>query len=675
MKNKLRTLNVVFLTAIMATIMFSCKPEPKDDPPPPPPPPPEEGSIVLTAFSIGDRASGYGSAYNSDTGAWTFSGNTGQTLFNIGEEIDAITYPRLIIEGTATGNDGGGFTLKLIGGETYPYYDLQFENGKVEIDIAEDISEPMDFTGTVDRIAFENVYNGNAAGNGGSDVALIITKVTFVIDPSALEFRPRTTNIPNNEASLGIIGNSAESSEESVATVEITGGNVAITSVAPGSAVITVSGSEDATINITVGENGVILVNSIIGPFPDVLKFKNGTQVTSAGQWAARRAEIKQILEDSAYGKWRDGTGEVVTYEIIGENTPYTLKIDIELDGKTATFNATVNIPTVPAPDANGYPVIMAFGGFNIAQPVGSYTPNYALANGYASIGIPPSVAAENSKTGAFYTLYPWSEEQTGTLLGMAWGASKVLDALEAGAGEELGINPEYTMIQGTSRYGKAALATGAFEERIKVVIPSSSGAGGLAISRYNSAGQTYDLSEYFAYDNRGSWIVDGSNPQSFTSMKGEANGTGWFTSALQPFTLQNLPFDQHFVAALCAAEDRYLFMVNGFEGDKWTNPPGLFMCFEETLPVYELLGIPENLAVSMHPSTHGIDQEDVVKIINYMNRVWYGKTTLDFSGFPAGKYQPSNWDDFLEQLHLTPFSEEVSAANNATYRSAIPKN
>ncbi len=358
----------------------------------------------------------------------------------------------------------------------------------------------------------------------------------------------------------------------------------------------------------------------------------------------------------------------------VAENT---LTINVARGGKTASFTATFNIPTVPPPGGGDkYPVIVAFGGLDGVDTFMGSKGNpaqYALDNGYANIAVNTgSVAADgNSRTGAFYTLYPYAESQTGVLMAWAWGASKVLDALEAGAGEELGISFEHTMIQGTSRNGKAAAVAGAFEDRFKVVIPTSSGAGGLGMGRYNSAGQTYNYNSgnYFSYNSGGgTWTVDGSNPQSFASIKGDSGG-GWFNSKFQTFSsYEALPFDQHFLAALCAADDRYLFMVNGFEWDKWTNVPGFFMCFEETLPVYELLGIPENLAVSMHRSRHGLEQEDMVKIINYTNHVWYGKA-LDFSGFDIeNKPKPTDWNDFLVKLHQTPFSYDISPSNNAIY-------
>ena len=57
------------------------------------------------------------------------------------------------------------------------------------------------------------------------------------------------------------------------------------------------------------------------------------------------------------------------------------------------------------------------------------------------------NIAADNNRhTGLFYDLYPYGEdwkEQTGELLAWSWGISRIIDALEAGAGKELNINPK----------------------------------------------------------------------------------------------------------------------------------------------------------------------------------------------------------------------------------------
>jgi len=423
---------------------------------------------------------------------------------------------------------------------------------------------------------------------------------------------------------------------------------------------------------------------------PNLLKMNDGTSVTTAAQWSNRREEIRTIMQNNSYGQWRSGEGETVTYTI----SETTLTVNVSYNGKNVSFNAVVDLPTTGTPPEGGWPVILAFGTLDGADPFMGSKGNprqYALDKGYANISVPTSgdldadfkptdknvVASDNdAHTGAFYTLYPYGSaaSQTGVLMAWAWGASKVLDALQAGAAAEFNINVNNTIITGTSRNGKAAAVTGAFEERFKITVPVSSGAGGAVIYRYKSAGQTYDLSGYFSYNNGGSWKVDGSNPQSLGSIQSDSGG-GWFNAKFRTFTKpEALPFDQHFLLALCADTNRYLFMINGFEWDKWTNPPGFFYAFERTKPVFNLLRIPQNIAVSMHRYRHGIEQEDMVKLIKYANNVFYGIKDLTFEYVETGKPKPATWEDFMKDLQKTPFSASVSPLNNATYEEGKPR-
>jgi endo-1,4-beta-xylanase len=412
-------------------------------------------------------------------------------------------------------------------------------------------------------------------------------------------------------------------------------------------------------------------------PIPNVLTMNDNTTITTAEQWPARREEIRTIMQDNSYGQWR--SGETVTYSVSGN----TLTVYVSHNGQDGQFNAAVELPTTGVPPEDGWPVILAFGALD-GQDYGMGSKGnprqYALDKGYANISVPTNTIAsdDNAHTGLFYKLYPYinstANSQTGVLMAWAWGASKILDALEAGAAEEFDIDASKTIITGTSRNGKAAAVAGAFEERFKITVPSSSGAGGATIYRYKSAGQTYDLSGYFSYNGGGTWKVDGNNPQSLGSIQGDSGG-GWFNAKFKTFNApEKLPFDQHFLLALCAGTDRYLFMVNGFEWDKWTNPPGFFYAFELTKPVFDLLDVPQNIAVSMHRFRHGLEQEDMVKLIKYANYVFYGIEDLTFEYAETTKPKPATWEEFMEDLHKTPFSVSVSPANNKTYEAGKAK-
>lgn len=64
-----------------------------------------------------------------------------------------------------------------------------------------------------------------------------------------------------------------------------------------------------------------------------------------------------------------------------------------------------------------------------------------------------------------------------------AWGAGRVIDALEATTATNK-INLARIGVSGCSRNGKGAFVVGAFEPRIALTIPQESGSGGAACWR-----------------------------------------------------------------------------------------------------------------------------------------------------------------------------------------------
>jgi len=396
---------------------------------------------------------------------------------------------------------------------------------------------------------------------------------------------------------------------------------------------------------------------------PDILTMQDGTPVTDAAQFAARQTEIRNILEYNMYGPWRDGTGETLSYTLKSD----TLAVSVTYGGKTASFNASVTLPTSAAPDG-GYPVFVVFGGMGHTD--------YVLANGYAVITLNPTDLAsdDTNRNGQFYKLYPYGdtwEEQSGVLMAWSWGASKVMDALVQGAGAELNINPQKSIITGVSRYGKAAAVAGAFDTRFAVTMPVCSGFGGMTMGRYQSNGLTFNLLPDFAKDPQAGSVADLSEWKSTggTETIVGLQGSGWFNENYKTFAAyDNCPFDQDFLSALCAGDGRYLYMVTGIQSDMWNSPPGLWYNYEEAQPAFALLGLEDHFAIQMHLNGHSIELEDLVKLFAWLNKEWYG---IDFSvsDFPA------QLQDFLSGFTLDSLKTCVfaDAANADVYASGKP--
>ncbi len=62
-----------------------------------------------------------------------------------------------------------------------------------------------------------------------------------------------------------------------------------------------------------------------------------------------------------------------------------------------------------------------------------------------------------------------------------AWGVHRVIDAIE----KVDRIDAKKVIVTGHSRYGKAALVAGAFDERIALTVPSHAGCAGGAPYRF----------------------------------------------------------------------------------------------------------------------------------------------------------------------------------------------
>ncbi len=394
---------------------------------------------------------------------------------------------------------------------------------------------------------------------------------------------------------------------------------------------------------------------------PDLMMMLDGSKVTTKAQMATRQQEIRAMLQRYMYGIWR--SGEEVSYQVDGSN----INITIREGGKTASFSASYTCPTGTAP-AGGWPVMVSVGGFSNS---------YVAQSGYATISFDPNkVASDNTaRTGAFYTLYPYKtsdwKEQTGSVLAWAWGASKIIDALEKGAGSELGISVTNTIVTGVSRYGKAAAAAGAFESRFKVSMPVCSGYGGMTMWRYNSNNLTYNLLPEFENDPK---VGDVSDLSAWKSTGGNEpinslQGAGWFNDTFKSFgTYQNLPFDANYIAALSAREDHYMFIVTGINSDMWSSPPGFWWCYEEAKPAFDLMGLSDNFAIQMHLNLHGIETVDLCKLFTFTDYHFYDKVK-------ASTTYPSPWNDILAEFKLADLKTCIfaSEANKEAYEAGKP--
>ncbi len=386
---------------------------------------------------------------------------------------------------------------------------------------------------------------------------------------------------------------------------------------------------------------------------PEVFRFLDGTEVDTVEKWQERAEEIKSLYEYYMYGPLPDVTEERVSFqlgewqvrkenvtmpdkeEIQVEVKVAPLRIEIENHNRRSGFDTIVCLPvTDPVPE--GYPVYLEMSFVWPGQTL-DLTPNdyYAASRGYAAICYNPcDIAADNSsRTGVFYDIYPYGtdwKEQTGALAAWGWGASKILDALELGLAEELHIHKEYNMLSGVSRFGKATLLAGAYDKRLKVVVPACSGAGGAAMYRYKSEGKTYDFATLGHVNEEGTSTHFTTQNEALGNLQ-STNLGHWFNDNFLKFDcVEQFPFDQHHLAALVADKERYLFLISGMLGEDWVNPAASAVTYAATRQVYDFLGLSDHVCLCEHLQGHAVLLSDMVKLLDYCDVMLYGEAKED---------------------------------------------
>lgn len=368
---------------------------------------------------------------------------------------------------------------------------------------------------------------------------------------------------------------------------------------------------------------------------PELMRFIDGGEVRTAEDWAARREELLELYSYYMYGYMPDKAGEKLTYTI--EDEPVTgqklLTISVAVGEKTASFSVLVTLPETTAPEG-GYPFFVEYMPWHYQNwftkewvTEVSWNCRYAADRGYAGVNYDTAQVARDNATffGAFYTLYPYNrvkhEEQRGTLLAWAWGVSKIIDAMEMGAGDELHIDPSASIVGGVSRYGKGAAVAGAYDPRIRVVVPSCSGAGGVAMYRTNNSGKTYDLTSLGGTE---AWMNESRN-EPFSNLQG---GEGyWFCGNFARIpSVAALPVDQHMLCALVAAPQRHMIIVTGIESEGWNNTEGQCLAYTASQPVWDLLGCGGQNNMLIHLNGHAILPDDMQFILDYCDVHLYGK-------------------------------------------------
>ncbi|NIP97687.1 MAG: SUMF1/EgtB/PvdO family nonheme iron enzyme, partial [Akkermansiaceae bacterium] len=187
------------------------------------------------------------------------------------------------------------------------------------------------------------------------------------------------------------------------------------------------------------------------------------------------------------------------------------------------------------------------------------------------------------------YPDYDWA-----MLAVWAWGGMRVVDYLETRDDVDQGR----IAITGHSRGGKAALLAGALDERITLVAPCQSGAGGAGCSR-----------------------ILGPGAESI----GMNDKPNWYHERIVRFAGKeaHLPFDQHFLKALVAP--RGLLCLESTD-DLFANPAGTYATSAAATPVFELYRRKEFNGLRFRRGGHSYDTEDWRALLDFAEWVFFGR-------------------------------------------------
>jgi dienelactone hydrolase len=287
--------------------------------------------------------------------------------------------------------------------------------------------------------------------------------------------------------------------------------------------------------------------------------------ISSTGDWEKRREELKALFQ-----RWVLGTvpprPDNLEAKIVRETDEEGAHIrDIELrfgPGRKARLRAEILIP----PGKGPFPVFMTQHNHRAWALI-------ALRRGYLACVYSGSDSQDDTDT--FVEAYP--EHDWSRLMRRAWAASRCIDYLET----EPIADCSKIALTGHSRNGKQSLMASAFDERIAVVISSSSGAGGSLATRNFS-------DPHF-----------GEGIESITRRFPD-----WFHPRLRFFVGREnkLPVDLHELVALSAPRP---CLISSARNDDCESAWAAEQTYHLVKPVYALYGADENLRILWRPMAH----------------------------------------------------------------------
>lgn len=321
---------------------------------------------------------------------------------------------------------------------------------------------------------------------------------------------------------------------------------------------------------------------------PDALTMADGTPVTTAEEFEARRAEILSLFEENVYGVMPKN-GYLTTFEVMEEHSILNgtalrkqIKITVSTGGGSSDAMMLLYIPKLEAGNLAPAIIGLNFNGNHTVLNDANIIPSCAtdttdgtwtemtgtkeerwnirncLERGYAVATIYANdFAPDNAETYRSRVISLFPEPEFKAVGAWAFGLSRGVDYLI----KDPAIDSSRIAVVGHSRLGKAATWAGANDERIALVISNDSGNSGASLSRGNHGETVKSINAVFPH---------------------------WFCSKYAEYSKNEnaLPVDQNLLLAVIAPRKVY---VASAAGDLWADPQGAWNSLMHATNAYEL--------------------------------------------------------------------------------------
>lgn len=309
---------------------------------------------------------------------------------------------------------------------------------------------------------------------------------------------------------------------------------------------------------------------------PEVLPTSTSHSEMSSARWRARRQQLLALFQEHVYGTLPPAPDSISARTVATERLPAdvaAVKKQMEI---TASFGSQeFTFPFVlfaPQGGAAGVFVMINNRGAELVEPpddrfTGFIPVPQIVQHGYAlAVFQHADLAADNEedfRSGLLRVTLPAgprAPQACGAIAAWAWGASRVLDALQ----QEPLVDVANAAVIGHSRGGKTSLLIGASDERFGLTISNESGCGGAALSRRAYGETIAAITRRFGY-----WFC----PR-FATYSGNED---------------SLPVDQHMLIASIAPRAVY---VASADADLWSDPRGEWLGLVHAAPAFEICGV-----------------------------------------------------------------------------------